>query len=74
MAAGVSLWFYLFESKRLFTEPKREREGIDLNRQYLNPEAHEVRAHIEWLKRQPSFDLSCASMKTGNRTAFMYMN
>jgi murein peptide amidase A len=30
--------------------------GLDLNRQYLNPEAVETRAHIAWLERQPSFD------------------
>jgi hypothetical protein len=30
---------------------------MDLNRQYLAPEAEETRAHIAWLKRQPSFDV-----------------
>ncbi len=28
-----------------------------MNRQYLQPEAAEVRAHIAWLERQPSFDI-----------------
>lgn len=32
--------------------------GLDLNRQYLNPEAPEVKAHIDWLKHQPQFDIS----------------
>src|SRR2546425_1063936 len=32
-------------------------EEPDLNRQYLQPKAEETIAHIEWLKRQPSFDL-----------------
>jgi hypothetical protein len=32
-------------------------DGIDLNREYLQPRAAEIVAHIEWLHRQPSFDL-----------------
>jgi murein peptide amidase A len=32
-------------------------EGTDLNRQYLQPKAEETRAHIDWLSRQPAFDL-----------------
>ena len=37
---------------------KRENaEGIDLNRDYRNPQAAESRAHIAWLERQPKFDL-----------------
>jgi len=31
--------------------------GIDLNRDYRNPQAAETRAHIAWLERQPKFDL-----------------
>ncbi|MEI7533494.1 MAG: M14 family metallocarboxypeptidase [Verrucomicrobiae bacterium] len=31
--------------------------GIDLNRDYRNPQAAETRAHIAWLERQPAFDL-----------------
>jgi Succinylglutamate desuccinylase / Aspartoacylase family len=37
---------------------QRENDsGIDLNRDYRNPQSAEVRAHIAWLERQPSFDL-----------------
>ena len=32
-------------------------EGIDLNRDYLNPKSAEARVHIAWLERQPQFDL-----------------
>jgi murein peptide amidase A len=32
-------------------------EGLDLNRQYLRPQARETVAHIAWLERQPPFDL-----------------
>jgi len=31
--------------------------GLDLNRDYRNPQAAETRAHIAWLERQPRFDL-----------------
>jgi predicted deacylase len=41
-----------------FTLNKRENaNGIDLNRDYRNPQAAETRAHIAWLERQPQFDL-----------------
>jgi predicted deacylase len=41
-----------------FTLNKRENaDGIDLNRDYRNPQAAETRAHIAWLERQPRFDL-----------------
>lgn len=30
--------------------------GVDLNRDYLNPSTLEVKAHVEWLSRQPNFD------------------
>ena len=41
-----------------FTLNHREnRHGLDLNRQYLAPEAAETVAHIAWLMRQPPFDL-----------------
>lgn len=31
--------------------------GLDLNRDYLNPQSAEIRAHIAWLERQGGFDL-----------------
>jgi hypothetical protein len=41
-----------------FTANTRENaRGIDLNREYLNPLAEEIKAHITWLERQPQFDL-----------------
>lgn len=36
---------------------RENRFGIDLNRQYAHLEAGEVRAHAEWLRRQPPFDV-----------------
>ena len=41
-----------------FVLNRRENaEGVDLNREYLNPKAPETLAHIAWLERQPPFDL-----------------
>jgi protein MpaA len=41
---------------------RRENDqGVDLNREYLNAKAPETLAHINWLVRQPSFDL-CFSL------------
>ncbi len=40
--------------------PLNRREnvhGVDLNRDYLEPQSAEVRTHVEWLKRQPAFDV-----------------
>jgi hypothetical protein len=36
---------------------RENAEGLDLNRQYLNPVAQETKAHIAWLQGQPAFDL-----------------
>ncbi len=32
--------------------------GVDLNRDYRNPQTGEVAAHIKWLERQPDFNLT----------------
>lgn len=37
---------------------RRSAAGFDLNRQYLHAEAVETQAHIAWLARQPSFDVT----------------
>lgn len=31
--------------------------GLDLNRDYLNPQSAEIRTHVAWLERQGGFDL-----------------
>ena len=56
--AGVDLWLCPCLNPTGFALNRREnREGIDLNRQYLASEAAETVAHIAWLNRQPGFDL-----------------
>jgi murein peptide amidase A len=42
-----------------FNNNRRENgQGIDLNRDYLNPQSTEVRAHLVWLEQQPPFDMT----------------
>lgn len=57
--SGVDLWFCPCLNPTGFPLNRRENaEGVDLNREYLNPHAAEVTAHIAWLQRQPGFDIS----------------
>lgn len=37
---------------------RENRDGIDLNRDYLAPRSPEVIGHVRWLRRQPAFDLA----------------
>ena len=54
---GLDLWVCPCLNPTGFPLNRREnRDGVDLNRDYLNPSAEEVKAHIAWLERQPDFD------------------
>lgn len=54
----TELWLIPCLNPAGFRLNRRENaEGIDLNREYLQPKAAETLAHIAWLKRQPGFDL-----------------
>jgi hypothetical protein len=56
--ASLNLWLCPCLNPTGFGQNRRENaEGLDLNRQYLNPEAAETLAHIAWLEQQPRFDL-----------------
>ncbi len=56
--SDASLWVLPCLNPTGFAVNRRENaNGIDLNRQYLEPKAQETVAHINWLKRQPAFDL-----------------
>lgn len=57
--ADADLWLCPCLNPTGFPLNRREnRFGIDLNRQYRQPEAPETRAHIAWLERQPEFDVT----------------
>lgn len=54
----IDLWLCPCLNPTGFVQNKRENAcGLDLNRQYLQPQAHEIIAHVAWLERQPRFDL-----------------
>jgi predicted deacylase len=56
--ANADLWLCPCLNPTGFRLNTRENaQGLDLNRQYLKPEAEEIRAHIAWLERQPNFDV-----------------
>ena len=56
--SDVSLWVLPCLNPTGFAVNRRENAGgVDLNRQYLQPKAEETLAHIDWLERQPRFDL-----------------
>ena len=55
---GFGLWVCPCLNPTGFRLKRRENpQGVDLNRQYLEPKAAETAAHIRWLKEQPYFDL-----------------
>jgi protein MpaA len=57
--AYADIWLCPCLNPTAFPLNTRENaHGIDLNRQYLKPEAPEIRAHIAWLEKQPAFDVS----------------
>jgi len=55
----VGIWLCPCLNPTGFSRNTRENsQGFDLNRQYLHLEAAETRAHVEWLQRQPDFDVA----------------
>ena len=53
----VSLWVCPCLNPAGFPLNRREnKDGIDLNRDYRHLQSAEVRAHADWLARQPDFD------------------
>jgi hypothetical protein len=57
--ANASIWLCPCLNPTGFVSNHRENDqGVDLNREYLEPKAAETLAHISWLNRQPLFDLS----------------
>ena len=56
---NVEVWLCPCLNPSGFAHNTRENaSGLDLNRQYLQPDALETRAHIAWLAQQPNFDVS----------------
>jgi protein MpaA len=56
--ADAALWLCPCLNPTGFPLNRRENYlGIDLNRDYRHLVSEEIRAHIDWLERQPNFDL-----------------
>jgi predicted deacylase len=54
----AALWLCPCLNPTGFALNRRENAGgIDLNRDYRHLQSAEVRAHVQWLQRQPDFDL-----------------
>ncbi|HZZ19695.1 MAG TPA: M14 family metallocarboxypeptidase [Opitutaceae bacterium] len=50
---------------------KRENaEGVDMNRDYRNPQSAETKAHVAWLESQPNFDLAICVHEDWEATGF----
>lgn len=55
----IDIWLCPCLNPTGFALNRRENiQGIDLNRDYRQLLADEVRAHVQWLERQPQFDLT----------------
>lgn len=55
----AALWLCPCLNPTGFLLNRRENfQGIDLNRDYRNSRSAEVRAHMDWLEKQPPFDLT----------------
>ena len=72
--SGVDLWLCPCLNPTGFPLNRRENvDGVDLNRDYLNPKASEISAHMQWLNRQPVFDLSlCLHEDWESRGFYVY--
>ena len=55
----TSVWLCPCLNLTGFPLNRRENDaGIDLNRDYRQPKSAEIRAHIDWLAQQPTFDVA----------------
>jgi protein MpaA len=55
----IAIWLCPCLNQTGFPLNRRENAaGIDLNRDYRGLQSAEVRAHVDWLQRQPRFDLT----------------
>ncbi|MFA6050033.1 MAG: M14 family metallocarboxypeptidase [Candidatus Paceibacterota bacterium] len=54
----ASLWIFPCLNPSGFLAKTRESGTKDLNRDYLHLETPEIRAHTEWLQKEPDFDLT----------------
>ena len=51
-------------------DQRENKNGVDLNRDYLGAQSTEIRDHVRWLKRQPRFDLAICLHEDWEATGF----
>ncbi|MSR66802.1 MAG: DUF2817 domain-containing protein [Pedosphaera sp.] len=72
--ADVELWFCpCLNPAGLQLNRRENASGIDLNRDYKQPDSTEVRAHVAWLQRLPRLDLTiCLHEDWEAQGAYLY--
>jgi hypothetical protein len=57
--ADAAIWFCpCLNPSGLALGTRENDKGIDLNRDYRDPQTEAIQTHVEWLKQQPQFNLS----------------
>lgn len=73
--AEFDIWLCPCLNPAGFAANRRENpEGLDLNREYLNPKATETLSHISWLQSSRHSICACAFTRTGSHTGSTSMN
>jgi hypothetical protein len=69
---GRANWFIcpLLNPSGFIKATRENSDGVDLNRDYKDLRSAEIRAHIDWLKRQPNFDLTLSLHEDWESTGF----
>lgn len=76
LEAGIfdarAVWFLcpLLNPTGFVHATRANADGIDLNRDYKDLRAAEIRAHVAWLRRQPNFDLTICVHEDWESTGF----
>lgn len=68
-------WFLcpLLNPAGFLRQSRENADGIDLNRDYRSTKSAEILAHIDWLQRQPNFDLGLCLHEDWEATgAYLY--
>lgn len=69
---GHANWFIcpLLNPSGFIKATRENGDGVDLNRDYKDLRSAEIRAHIDWLRRQPNFNLTLCLHEDWESTGF----
>jgi hypothetical protein len=67
-----AVWFIcpLLNPAGFLRTTRENADGLDLNRDYQDLRAAEIRAHVQWLRHQPNFDLTICVHEDWESTGF----